>query len=71
MQHAGVDTPLVTGLLRHAIAVAPTTPAMAAAEVWTVLRWVWFRDLQAFNKACRRELGAPPRAVRARAAHVR
>ncbi|KOX16041.1 AraC family transcriptional regulator [Saccharothrix sp. NRRL B-16348] len=154
MQHAGVDTPLLTGLLRHAVAVAPTAPAMAAAEVWTVL-WrvadlaasgkphgavaaavshveanlagpltvpdvaaaagvshnhltrlfhaetghtvvayirrrrlerarhllrestlpipavaaaVGFDDLQAFNKACRRELGASPRAVRAGAA---
>src|ERR671928_57638 len=32
-------------------------PAIAAA--------VGIRDLQAFNKACRRELGASPRAVRA------
>lgn len=151
MQHAGVDTPLLTGLLRHAVAVAPTAPAMAQAEVWAVL-WrvadlaasgkphgavaaavshveanlagpltvpdvaaaagvshnhltrlfhaetghtvvayirrrrlararhllrestlpipavaaaVGFDDLQAFNKACRRELGASPRAVRA------
>lgn len=32
-------------------------PAVAAA--------VGFDDLQAFNKACRRELGASPRAVRA------
>jgi transcriptional regulator GlxA family with amidase domain len=34
-------------------------PAVAAA--------VGIDDLQAFNKACRRELGAPPRAVRASA----
>jgi AraC-like DNA-binding protein len=34
-------------------------PAVAAA--------VGIGDLQAFNKACRRELGAPPRAVRANA----
>ena len=146
-----MDTPLLNGLLRHAIAVAPTAPAMAAAEVWAAL-WrvavlsssgrphgavaaavahveanlagplsvpevaaaagvshnhltrlshaetghtvvayvrrrrlerarhllrestlpipavaaaVGFHDLQAFNKACRRELGASPRAVRA------
>ncbi|WP_309115392.1 helix-turn-helix transcriptional regulator [Saccharothrix sp.] len=151
MQHAGAETPLFTGLLRHAITVAPAQPAMAAAEVWTVLwrvaqlstsggahgavaaavahveanlagpltvpgvaaaagvshnhltrlfraetgltvvAWirrrrlerarhllrastlpipavaaaVGFDDLQAFNKACRRELGASPRAVRA------
>ena len=153
MQDAGVDTPLLAGLLRHAITVVPTEPAMAAAEVWTVL-WrvarlavsgkphgavaaavayveanlaepltvpdiavaagvshnhltrlfrgetgltvvayirqrrlerarhllrastlpipavaaaVGFSDLQAFNKACRRELRASPRAVRAEA----
>ncbi|ONI87678.1 AraC family transcriptional regulator [Saccharothrix sp. ALI-22-I] len=156
MQDAGADTPLLAGLLRHAIAVAPSVPAMAAAEVWTVL-WrvarltasgkphsavgaaiahieanvseplavpdiaaaagvshnhltrlfraetgdtvvayirrrrlerarhllrestlpipavaaaVGFTDLQSFNKACRRELGAPPRAVRAGVRHV-
>ncbi|WP_158850165.1 helix-turn-helix domain-containing protein [Saccharothrix deserti] len=155
MQDAGADTPLLAGLLRHAITVAPASPAMAAAEVWTVL-WrvarltasggphgavaaaiahveanlaepltvpdiataagvshnhltrlfraetgdtvvayirrrrlerarhllrestlpipavaavVGFTDLQAFNKACRRELGASPRAVRAGAGH--
>lgn len=155
VQAAGAETPLLTGLLRHAVAVAHAEPAMAAAEVWTVLwrvadlaaagtghgavaaavahveanlagpltvpgiaaaagvshnhltrlfraetgltvvAWVrrrrleqarhllrastlpipavaaavGFDDLQAFNKACRRELGASPRAVRAGAPH--
>ncbi|MER6951281.1 helix-turn-helix transcriptional regulator [Nonomuraea sp. NPDC000554] len=151
MQDAGAETPLLAGLLRQAIAVAPAEPAMATAQVWTVL-WhvarlaeaagphvavaaaiahiesnlanplavpdiaraagishnhltrlfraetgstvvayirrrrverarhllrestlpipavaaaVGIADVQAFNKACRRELGAPPRAIRA------
>lgn len=150
-QDAGAETPLLAQLLRQAIAVAPGSPVMAAAQVWTVL-WrmthlaqaggphaavaeaiafvesnlaapltvpeiaaaagishnhltrlfraetgqtvvayirhrrlerarhllrestmpiqavataVGIADLQAFNKACRRELGASPRAVRA------
>ncbi|MCG5216364.1 helix-turn-helix domain-containing protein [Streptosporangium sp. KLBMP 9127] len=152
MQDAGAETPLLGGLLQQAVAVAHAVPAMAAAEVWTVL-WhvvrlaeaqgphaavrtaiahiesnlaepltvpdiaraagvshnhltrlfraetganvvayirrrrleqarhllrestlpisaiaaaVGIPDLQAFNKACRRELAAPPRAIRSR-----
>ncbi|MFJ6571875.1 helix-turn-helix transcriptional regulator [Streptomyces sp. NPDC091292] len=37
MQDAGAETPLLTGLLRRAVAVAPRNPARAAAEVWTAL----------------------------------
>ncbi|MBE1560532.1 AraC family transcriptional regulator [Nonomuraea africana] len=152
MQDAGAETPLLGSLLRQAVAVAPATPVMAAAEVWAAL-WrvahlaeaagphaavgaaiahiesnlaeplsvpaiaraagishnhltrlfraeigdtvvgyirrrrleqalhllrestlpipavaaaVGIADLQAFNKACRRELGASPRAIRSR-----
>lgn len=37
MQDAGADTPVLTTLLRQAIAVAATEPAMAVAAVWTAL----------------------------------
>lgn len=37
MQHAGAQTPLLSSLMRHAVAVAPTTPEQAAADVWAVL----------------------------------
>lgn len=152
MQDAGAETPLLTTLLRQAIATATAVPAMAVAEVWaalwhvarltetagphaavaaavthieshlagslsvpeiaaaagvshnhltrlfrvetgrTVVAYIRHRrlqtarhllqestlpipavavavgiaDLQAFNKACHRELGASPRAVRSR-----
>jgi AraC family transcriptional regulator len=43
---------------RHLLtATTMSIPAVAAS--------VGINDLQAFNKACRRELGASPRAVRA------
>jgi AraC family transcriptional regulator len=45
-------------LLRHSTL---PIPAVAAS--------VGIPDLQAFNKACRRELGAPPRAIRSRGDH--
>jgi len=37
MQDAGAETPLLTTLLRQAIAAAATAPAMAVAGVWTAL----------------------------------
>ena len=37
MQDAGADTPLLTTLLRQAIAAEVTAPAMAVAGVWTAL----------------------------------
>lgn len=35
------------------------------ATIATIAALVGIPDLQAFNKACRRELGASPRAIRA------
>jgi AraC-like DNA-binding protein len=37
MQDAGAEAPVLTALLRHAVAAMPVSPARAAAEVWTVL----------------------------------
>jgi AraC family transcriptional regulator len=37
MQDAGGETPMLSGLLLHAIAAAPGSPIRASAEVWAVL----------------------------------
>ena len=37
MQDAGAETPALAGLLDHAIAAWPSTPARAVAAVWTAL----------------------------------
>ncbi|MEU1486577.1 AraC family transcriptional regulator [Streptomyces sp. NPDC005752] len=37
MQDAGTEAPVVSGLLRRALAAMPGAPAQATAEMWTVL----------------------------------
>ncbi|MEU0134063.1 helix-turn-helix transcriptional regulator [Streptomyces sp. NPDC006296] len=37
MQDAGTEAPLISGLLRRALAAAPGAPAQATAEMWTAL----------------------------------
>ncbi|WBB57664.1 AraC family transcriptional regulator [Streptomyces sp. WMMC500] len=37
MQDAGAEAPLLTGLLRHAVAAMPVSPSRAAAQVWAAL----------------------------------
>jgi AraC-like DNA-binding protein len=55
----------VVGYLRHRrLEVAKHLLRNSTIPIAAVAAQVGIPDLQAFNKACRRELGAPPRAVR-------
>jgi transcriptional regulator GlxA family with amidase domain len=49
----------------HHLLTASTLPIASIAAT------VGIPDLQAFNKACRRTLGAPPRSVREASTHAR
>ena len=60
MQDAGAEMPVLTTLLRQAIAVAATVPAMAVASVWTAL----------WHVARLSDAAGPHAAVSAAVAHI-
>ncbi|GAA2747044.1 helix-turn-helix transcriptional regulator [Kitasatospora cinereorecta] len=61
---AELDTTVVGHLRRRRLEVARHLLRNSTLSIHAVATQVGIPDLQAFNKACRREFGSPPRALR-------
>jgi transcriptional regulator GlxA family with amidase domain len=63
--HAETGMTVVAYIRHRRMAMAHHLLTSSTLSIPAVAASVGINDLQAFNKACRRELGASPRAVRA------